>query len=96
MRHLKLMADYGCYPIWRQDGNGDNNVDPANLPISKELCEDLDAWADKFDGTLNHYDPEASGFESLETEQAFKAEALVLLERLKKELGDRYTLILQL
>lgn len=94
-RALKLMADYDCYPLWGQGETGVDNVDPADLPISPGLRDALEAWAQRYDDTLDRDDPRRSGFHTPEAEAAFKAEGEVLLGRLKAELGQDYHLSIQ-
>ncbi|RZI56585.1 MAG: hypothetical protein EOP37_23695 [Rubrivivax sp.] len=84
-KKLKLMADYQCFPLW---GDGDN-IDPASLPISDRLCEDLMTWALAFDATLVMDDPLSSGFPTEVDELEFKREGHRLKERLQAELGAR-------
>ena len=94
-RHLRLMADYECFPLW-EDGEGlVGNVDPASLPISAELQIALQQWATRYDATLNREDPAQSGFASYEDEEAFLDEAKSLLQCLKTELGGAYSVRLQ-
>ena len=84
-KKLKLMADYQCFPLW---GDGDN-IDPASLPISDRLCEDLMTWALAFDATLVMDDPLSSAFPTGADELEFKREGQRLRDRLQTELGAR-------
>jgi len=93
MKKLKLMADYQCSPLWKACDNEVGNVDPRTLPISEELSHDLEEWALMYDSTLNMDDPSNSGFDSVESENAFKKMGEVLVRRWQKELGDQYTII---
>ena len=95
MRSLKLMADYECSPLWEQTEAGMDNVDPEDLPISQGLRDVLNAWAQRYDDTLDRDDPRRSGFSNAEAEVAFNADGRVLLDRLKAELGQEYTLTFQ-
>lgn len=92
---LKLMADYECSPLWEQTETGTNNVNPEVLPISQGLRDALNAWAQRYDDTLDRDDPRRSGFPNLEAEVAFNADGQALLDRLKAELGQQYTLTFQ-
>ena len=85
-QEIKLMADYAAWPLWRPDGN----VDPATLPISAELQQRLDAWAEAFDGTLNRDDPRDSRFPTPEARRAWNEQGLVLWHDLQHELGAAY------
>jgi len=86
---IRVMPDYQCYPTW-QPGADDYNVDPGKLPISKELADDLNAWADDFDATLVLDDPASSGFPDEAAENAFAERGARLARRLATELSGRY------
>lgn len=90
-KQLKLMADYGCFPLWEyQDGEPVGNLDPDRLALSAELRSALRAWAAAYDRTLNHDYPPDSGFFSPAEEEAFEAEGRRLWQELKSQLGARY------
>ena len=74
MKKIKLMPDYGCFPIWGMDDDNFGNIDPYSLPISKSLAEELLGWANKYDKTLNIDEPINSGFENIEKENILKYE----------------------
>lgn len=93
MRRLKLMADYGCHPLWGTADPEIGDVDPASLPISAGLVDDLAAWAATWDATLDHDDPAASGFATTEAAEAFRAEGERLAVRLSAELGVGYEIV---
>ena len=94
-RSLKLMADYECSPLWEQTETGTGNIDPEDLPISQGLRDALNAWAQRYDETLDRDAPRRSGFPNPEAEAAFNAEGQALLDKLKTELGQEYTLSFQ-
>ena len=85
-RELKLMADYAAWPLWDADGN----VDAATLPLSTDLQERLDAWAEAFDGTVNRDDPRQARFATPEARAAWNATGLALWHDLQHELGSAY------
>ncbi|WP_454384776.1 hypothetical protein [Streptococcus sp. Marseille-Q7087] len=93
MKKIKLMPDYGCFPIWGMEDDNFGNIDPYSLPISKSLAEELLEWAHKYDKTLNIDEPLNSGFENIEKENIFKYEGEKLFNKLKLELGDQYTVL---
>ena len=49
VRHLRLMADYECYPLWESQEEGMHNVDPFELAIPEQLAEALTEWAGQSD-----------------------------------------------
>ena len=88
MRRLKLMADYGCHPLWGTEADEIGEVDPASLPITRALVADLRRWAEAFDATLDPDDPLRSGFATAAARAAFRHEGARLAERLAAELGE--------
>ena len=94
-RSLKMMADYECSPLWKQTETGTDNIDPEDLPILQGLRDSLNAWAQGYDDTLDHDDPCRSGFPDSKAGAAFNADGQALLDRLKAERGQGYTLTFQ-
>jgi len=90
MKKIKLMADYGCFPIWHVSGEEVGDIDPNDLPLSQELKRLLADWALAFDQTLNQDYPPDSGFKSDAEETEFKQQAAQLAERLREELGSEF------
>jgi hypothetical protein len=84
-----VRPDYRMYPTWRP-GTDEYNVDPVELPISKELADELNAWGDDFDATLVLDDPASSGFPDEASTVAFVERGARLARRLAVELADRY------
>jgi hypothetical protein len=93
MRKLKLMADYGCFPLWEASAHLVGNVDPESLPISGELKQELGDWAAVYDSTLKQTDPANSGFETLAEDDAFDERGANLAKRLQVELGYEFGII---
>lgn len=88
MRRLRLMADYGCWPLWGMDGDDIGNIDPATLPLTPETRERLDRWAQSFDAMLDLDDPASSRFASPGDVARFEAEGRALWAALRLELGE--------
>lgn len=94
MKTIKLMADYGSFPLWKASGEV-GNIDPSDLPLSQELRQLLANWARAFDQTLNDDYPPDSGFKSEADEVEFKQQAARLAEQLRKELGPEFEVAVQ-
>jgi len=91
---IKLMADYGCYPLWWAEGEMVGNIDPATLPLRDETVRGLINWATAYSQTLNWADPANSpGFPSLKDEAAFEREGISLWKQLRQELEPAYEVI---
>ena len=87
-RRIRLMADYFCHPLWHDGGVEVGDIDPASLPISDALKNDLGAWARAFDAILDMDDPaNKGGFESPQARDDFAARGASLAQRLRDELG---------
>jgi hypothetical protein len=59
-KRIKLMADYGCDPIWAMDDDIYGCFPPEDLNLSPELTADISAWAAAFEGRLDMNDPGAN------------------------------------
>ena len=91
-RILKLMADYGAWPLWDSEAP-EYNIDPNTLPISEDTKRRLLTWADVYDATLNQEYPPSSAFKSQEMERAFRREGSLLIQQLRSELGSDYEIV---
>jgi len=96
MRTIKLMPDYGCFPLWEASPDAMGNIDPNTLPISANLVSELENWAAQFDATLHSEDPPKSGFTSPEHERDFAEIGRRLCTKLQKELGPDFELFLKI
>jgi hypothetical protein len=86
---IRVMPDYQSYPTW-QPGADEYNVDPEQLPISKDLANELNTWGDEYDATLVLDDPVSSGFPDEASENGFAERGAELARRLAAELAGRY------
>lgn len=93
IRRIKLMADYDCFPLWDLGDAGPANLDPEGLPIPADLLSDLQAWARRYDDTLDRADPMNSGFPSPEDHTEFAKTGSELALRLAKSLGSSWSVI---
>lgn len=86
MRAIKVMPEYGCFPLWHNDQIEVGNIDPESLPITSLLASQLNDWSAEFESTLNQENPTESGFSSKEIEVKFLAKGYELASTLKAEL----------
>ena len=93
MKHIKLMPDYQCFPLWDLTPDAYGDLDPKALPISELLQGQLMDWARTYDQTLNWQDPARSGFVTVEAKNSFEAEGLRLANQLREELGAEYAVL---
>jgi hypothetical protein len=87
------MADYQRYPLWDMHPGVYRDIAPSELPISRDLQEDLLKWAAVYNSTVNLDSPLDSGFKSEDAERAFKREGERLAERLRLALGSDYSIL---
>ncbi|MEA5531122.1 hypothetical protein VB638_16375 [Dolichospermum sp. UHCC 0684] len=90
---IKLMADYGCYPLWWASSGKAGDIDPETMPLSEGTISRLEKWADIYDAKLNWEDPNSSGFPTLEAKAAFEQEGISLWKQLQQELAPNYEVI---
>lgn len=83
---VKVMADYGCEPLWSLDDNY-WNFSGAELGVSADIARDLAEWADRYGQSLNADDPQNSHWSDAEF-RAHAAEGSELAVRLKRERPD--------
>lgn len=96
MRIIKLMPDYGCFPLWEASPDAVGNIDPRTLSLSASLVSELEKWAAQFDTTLNSDDPLESGFASSEQERDFATAGRQLCIKMQKELGPDFEVFLKI
>ncbi|MDC0834381.1 hypothetical protein POG22_15430 [Geitlerinema sp. CS-897] len=89
MHKIKLMTDYGSFPLWGY-GSLHYNLSPKDLPLSEELKQALLEWAEVYDNTIDMDDPCSAGFQIKEEEERFEKRGLELWEWLQHELGEDY------
>ncbi len=92
-QHIKVMADYFCFPLWEDSPIEVGNIDPNDLPISQELKADLMAWARTLDEDFNEDDPGNSRNISEEERWAFSDKGYCLARRLREELGEDFPIL---
>ena len=93
MPTIKVMADYRCFPLWHCGGDIVGDLDPAELPISKALQDDLMAWAEAYEESFDWDDPMASRPWTEAETAAYRLAGDRLADRLRAELGPDWTVI---
>lgn len=91
-KKIKLMAEYNYFPLWYLE-TGDN-LDEEDLPLSVEMIEKLNNWADIYNNIIDWDNPSESGFKSEEEKQNFDNQRDILVMELQKELGKDYQVCL--
>lgn len=87
---IKLMADFGCWPLWDLDNSRD--IDPETLPLSDPLLDDLDRWVELFEEDFEWANSASGEWEPAHLDR-FEAEGVQLWRRLRQELRDRYRVV---
>lgn len=93
MEKIKLMADYGCYPLWWMSPDKIGNINPETLPLTQETITRLEKWEESYNAKLNWQDPGNSPDLSPEEEAAFENEGISLWKQLQKELAPNYEVV---
>ncbi len=94
-RVVKLMADYGCHPLWEYGADGDliATPDPAELPLAPNTINELKAWAAWFDTWVDLRDPYDSRRVLPEEERSFREAGRSLWRAMRDELGSSYRVL---
>ncbi len=93
-QRIKLMADYGCDPLWALDEDIYGCFPPEDLNLSDDLTGAIKAWAAAYEGSINLDDP-ATDLWSSEQRAAHEAEGRRLAGRLKRERPDLMVYVLE-
>lgn len=90
---IRLMADYGCYPLSWADVDKAGNIDPKTLPPSQETIARFQKWEESYNKKLNWDDPDNSSGFSAEEEESFDEEGISLWKELQEELTPDYEVV---
>ncbi|MEU4419693.1 hypothetical protein AB0F81_03645 [Actinoplanes sp. NPDC024001] len=87
---IKVMADYGCWPLWVWDPDERifDTREPAELGLSASLVGRLEAWQQWHESMINIADPYDSRVVTEAEEKAFAEEGRLLAGRVSAELPD--------
>ena len=90
------MRDYQCHPLWSVNQEIDENIDPKDLPLSRDLIHRLERWAELFDKSVNFTDsldvfnvPKRSN----NLERAEELEGLRIWIAVRSELTQKYQVL---
>jgi hypothetical protein len=90
---IKLMLDYGCFPLWWYESDKAGNIDPSILPLKRETIKRLNAFAEANNAILDWKNPAQSG-ESTEAEiEQFEQEGIEIWQQLQQELYPEYEVV---
>jgi hypothetical protein len=89
-QRIKLMTDYGAFPLWGMDRENVGSINPGALPLSDDTIADLMRWQAKWDAVYNAEDPAESGFVSKQEAAAFEQEGIRLWMQVRHELEPNY------
>jgi hypothetical protein len=92
-KKIRLMTDYGCYPLWWDEPDKVGDLDPESLPLTQETIQRLYHWADAFEARLNLADPSDSPEITPEEVESFEWEGLSLWKQLNQELYPNYEVV---
>jgi hypothetical protein len=87
---IKLMADYGCFPLWYNESDKCGDINPESLPLTQSTINRLHKWSDLYNTFLDWSDPGNSPEVPDDVWEAFKQEGKELWKLLQLELGLDY------
>lgn len=86
--NVRVLAEFECWPIWMTTPTQpDDNVDPQDLPISRELADELTSWDEEFQAIYDRDVPQDSDFPSDQKRAEWLERGEALARRLHEELG---------
>jgi len=88
MQQLRVMAEYECHPIWRDETNGTSNIAPDDLALPGDLASRFNEWALTFDETYAVSDPPSSEFADAVSRDQFYERGLALARELGVAIPD--------
>jgi len=88
MQQFRVMAEYECHPIWRDDADGVSNIAPDDLALPGGLASRLNQWAMTFEETFAVSDPPHSGFADAVSRDQFYERGLALARELGAAIPD--------
>jgi hypothetical protein len=92
-KKIRLMADYGCDPLWWNEPDEVGDIDPAQFPLHQETINRLYKWVQAYDARLNWDDPDNSPPLTQEELDNFEAEGISLWKQLRQELSPHYEVL---
>jgi hypothetical protein len=90
MINLKLINEYLAPPLFCPDQEKMGHIDIDDLPLSRNLKEELSLWDKEYQATFNDDCPLDSGFSSLEDEIRHKNAGMMLAKKIQQELNGEY------
>lgn len=86
---IKIMPEYGCYPIWKgTDGETFWYDDGESVMENPDISDRLNKWNKSFQRTLNNSYPPDSCFENAQQLYNFEIEGLSLWKLIISEYPD--------
>lgn len=91
---IRVMLEYGCYPVWLYDEDGDiiDTLLPEELRSNIELDRKFDDLQDRYEALFINTDKEFSykGFASQEEKELFLADWQQAVDELIKAVNGKY------
>ncbi len=93
MHQMKLMAEVQCWPLWWDERDAFDNIDPATLGLSARLVDRLKAWAARWSSQYDLANAPAGVDWTEEESDAFDQEGITRWKDLQRELSGRYRVV---
>lgn len=97
VKTIRLLLEYGCYPVWLYDEEGgviDTRL-PDELRNDTELDAKLTELQERYEALFVNNEKEFSyiGFKSSDEETAFNTDMLNAIRELKEKLDGKYEIV---
>lgn len=86
---LKIEGDVGADPFWCNKCSCNFNIE--DIPISDELAKEMSSWIMKY-GEWIDWEEDRLFPNGIEKEDAFNQGGVVLMEKVKREIGNTYVI----
>lgn len=86
--HIRFEADFGADPVWCYKCGC--NLDLGSFELSEKFMEEISQWIPEYGEWLN-LDTDSLVEGADEMQSNFNKQGLILYEKIKKELSEKYT-----
>ena len=93
LHQIRLMAEVQCWPLWWDERDAFDNVDPATLGLSTGLMDRLKGWADKWASQYDLVNAPVGVQWTAQESKEFDLEGIALCRDLQRELKGRYHVV---
>ena len=95
MEIIKIMPEYGMYPLWIEKSKMEpfESIAIEDLKLSTSLMDKIKDWDNKFQNTYNENYPQNSGFKSQREKSLFEDNGIKIWKELQSELTNEIKVV---